>query len=153
EEERLACRAKLSALRTGPIYTPPNVEETLQVPGPLGGIPWGGVSVDPTRRLLITNVNHQPFPFRLIPRAEEEGERRRSPRGLFSQEGTPYAVRLEPPVSGASGLPCVRPPWGKLVAVDAVTGEVRWQVPLGVEVAARGIPGAEAWGSHNMGGT
>ena len=29
-------------------------------------------------------------------------------------------------------LPCIRPPWGKLVAVDANTGEIAWSTRLGV---------------------
>ena len=29
-------------------------------------------------------------------------------------------------------LPCIRPPWGKLVAVDANTGEIAWETRLGI---------------------
>ena len=29
-------------------------------------------------------------------------------------------------------LPCIRPPWGKLVAVDANTGEIAWSTRLGI---------------------
>jgi glucose dehydrogenase len=29
-------------------------------------------------------------------------------------------------------LPCQRPPWGRLNAVDGSTGEILWQVPLGL---------------------
>jgi quinoprotein glucose dehydrogenase len=32
-------------------------------------------------------------------------------------------------------LPCQRPPWGRLNAVDASTGELLWQVPLGLNTA------------------
>ena len=28
--------------------------------------------------------------------------------------------------------PCFRPPWGRLTAVDAKTGDFAWQVPLGI---------------------
>jgi quinoprotein glucose dehydrogenase len=29
------------------------------------------------------------------------------------------------------GIPCVRPPWGQLTAVDMVHGTIKWQIPLG----------------------
>ena len=29
-------------------------------------------------------------------------------------------------------LPCFKPPWGRLIAVNAATGDVAWEVPLGV---------------------
>ena len=29
------------------------------------------------------------------------------------------------------GIPCVKPPWGTLTAVDMVHGTIKWQVPLG----------------------
>src|SRR5690349_22324140 len=29
------------------------------------------------------------------------------------------------------GIPCVKPPWGKLTAVDMVHGTIKWQIPLG----------------------
>ena len=32
-------------------------------------------------------------------------------------------------------LPCQRPPWARLVAVNANTGDIAWQVPLGVTEA------------------
>jgi quinoprotein glucose dehydrogenase len=31
-----------------------------------------------------------------------------------------------------ANLPCQRPPWGRLVAVNANTGDIAWQVPLGL---------------------
>jgi len=38
--------------------------------------------------------------------------------------------------TGADGkkvsLPCIRPPWGRLIAVNGNTGDIAWAVPLGV---------------------
>ena len=44
------------------------------------------------------------------------------------------------PLKDASGrtianLPCQRPPWARLVAVDANTGEIAWQSTLGLTEA------------------
>ena len=43
-------------------------------------------------------------------------------------------------VFGVDGVPCNKPPWGYLVAVDLNRGEVRWQVPSGEgEGGVRGL--------------
>ena len=43
-----------------------------------------------------------------------------------------------------SGTPCIKPPWGELVAVHPDSGKISWRVPLG-EIGA-------AQGSVNLGG-
>ena len=69
---------------------------------------------------------------RLIPRAQYTAEQKTD---KFSMEfapqwGTPYGVARTLLLSPA-GMPCNAPPWGTLAAVDANTGQVKWQVPLG----------------------
>jgi quinoprotein glucose dehydrogenase len=56
-------------------------------------------------------------------------------------------------LASPKGLPCNRPPWGSLVAIDLATGEQRWQVPLGQVPELAKVPGSEQWGSPNMGGS
>ena len=54
-------------------------------------------------------------------------------------EGSPLPYRRRGPrpanfevrIGGAS-LPCQEPPWGQLTAVDASTGNVVWQQPIGI---------------------
>ena len=50
------------------------------------------------------------------------------------------------------GLPAIAPPWGTLNALDLVTGDLIWKVPLGEypELVAKGIRNT---GSMNYGGT
>ena len=49
-------------------------------------------------------------------------------------------------------MPCQNPPWGRLSAVNAKTGDIVWQVPLGIveELEAKGIKGT---GTLNSGGS
>ena len=59
------------------------------------------------------------------------------------QLGTPYAMRRRTFMSGL-GIPCIKPPWGTLAAVDMVHGTIKWQVPLGVAPLVHlnvGMPG------------
>ena len=46
------------------------------------------------------------------------------------QAGTPYGMRRAAFKSGL-GIPCVKPPWGVLTAVDMEHGTIKWQIPLG----------------------
>ena len=47
-------------------------------------------------------------------------------------------------------LPCFKPPWARLVAVEAATGDIAWEVPLGISEL---LPeGKQRVGSRNVGG-
>lgn len=50
-----------------------------------------------------------------------------------------------------NGVPAIAPPWGTLNAIDLLTGEIRWKVPLGEypRLAAKGIRDT---GTMNFGG-
>jgi quinoprotein glucose dehydrogenase len=51
------------------------------------------------------------------------------------------------------GVPCTRPPWGTISAVDLDTGQIRWQRPFGTQPT--GLPGLNtpaSWGAPNLGG-
>ena len=103
-------------------------------PGNAGGSNWGGIAFDPQRQLAIANTINLPFVVALIPRERLQDEIR---SGLYDdfdfsrQEGTPYAMRRTSFTSDL-GIPCVKPPWGQLTAVDMTRGTIKWQIPLGV---------------------
>jgi quinoprotein glucose dehydrogenase len=126
-----ACRSTFRTLRNSGVFTPPSIEGSLHVPGNIGGLHWGGIAWDGQHRLLIAPVNRLPAIIRLIPRAQFETAKRAFPsRETTEQDGAPYSMSREF-FRGPSGAPCIAPPWGELVAIDADSGEVAWRVPLG----------------------
>jgi quinoprotein glucose dehydrogenase len=130
-EDLAACRATFRTLRNEGVFTPPSAQGSLHVPGNIGGLHWGGAAWDPTRRLLIAPVNHLPAIIRLLPRAQYDEVRRAHPeRETTEQDGTPYSMSRQFFLS-PTGRPCVAPPWGTLVAVNADSGTIAWRVPLG----------------------
>jgi quinoprotein glucose dehydrogenase len=92
---------------------------------------WSGYAFDPERNLLLVPTNNLPAEAKLIPRDQFEDARRTGPDGDYArQQGAPYGMYrrfLQAP----SHLPCVKPPWGMLTAIDMVWGTIRWQIPLG----------------------
>lgn len=158
DKDRAYCREKIGSLRNEGIFTPPSLKGSLAIPGNVGGMNWSGMSFDPSRNLLFVNTNILPYEVKLIPRDDyskmvESGETNRMKGEFGRQTGTPYAMYRAPLLS-PSGTPCAPPPWGKLTAVDMVSGQVRWDVPLGIlpPLAIVGGKAAE-FGSINLGGS
>lgn len=130
-QDREACRAAIKQLRNEGVFTPPSLQGSLMVPGNLGGMTWSGYAFDPQRSVLVTNSNNLVAVAKLIPRAKFEAPGWHSEDGDYGdQTGAPYGLYrrfLQSP----SDLPCGRPPWGTLTAVDMTQGRIRWQIPLG----------------------
>src|SRR5262249_10551218 len=63
--DREACRAKIEALRSEGVFTPPSVRGTVALPGNVGGMNWSGGAFDPARRLFVTNANNLPMEVHL----------------------------------------------------------------------------------------
>ena len=152
--DRAACRRRIEGHRSDGVFAPPSLRGTVAFPGFIGGMEWGGVGYDPERGLLVTNTNRVAMVATLIPREEAGTGAAAAEHGRFSvapQEGTPYAVKREALLSPL-GIPCSRPPWGMLHAVDLRTGALVWEVPLGRLSDITGVPTPMAWGSPNLGG-
>jgi quinoprotein glucose dehydrogenase len=153
EADRQWCRAEISKLRTGSIFTPPSLQGTLLLPGNIGGQNWGGMAYDPARDLLVLPTNHIAAEVRLIPRNDFESMRDSRGRKLDGdwefapQHGTPYGMMRRILLS-PKRVPCTAPPWGTLVAISGSSGDKKWEVPFG-QFSPR-FP-AE-WGSISLGG-
>jgi quinoprotein glucose dehydrogenase len=143
-EERLACLAQFDRMTAGPVFTPPSLKGIIMYPGYAGGTVWGGMSYSPEQHLLVTNQLRLPFWVRLTARPEGETG--------GNQEGTPYTMSRAM-LASPGGLPCSRPPWGTIVAVDVATGERRWEMPLGVHEDTVAGVAARIRGLPNLGGS
>jgi quinoprotein glucose dehydrogenase len=124
------CRDLFDSVRGGRIYTPIGTDRTLVVPGNLGGANWSGAAFDPESRRLYVNVNELPLVASLATAPDRAPSINHYRRFVDEQ-----------------GWPCVKPPWGRLVAIDLQTGGVVWESPLGnverpqaVGVPATGLP-------------
>jgi len=149
--DKRECRKKIEALRHDGIYTPPSLEGSVQYPGFVGGMNWGSVSVDPQRRVVITNVQRIAGSITLVPREKEASYSPNNILGLEPQEGSPYALDRVALLS-SSGAPCNPPPWGQLVAIDTATGEKKWEVTLGTTRDRAPWPIWLPLGTPNLGG-
>ena len=132
--DRHKCRELIKTFRSEGIYTPPSEGPgTLLTPGSAGGANWGGAAFDAQRNLMIVNVNRVAQVVQMIPRADipgVEGISLANGKDVAAATGTPYGTRRDWLLSPL-GAPCTAPPWSELVAVDLVSGDVRWRVPLG----------------------
>jgi quinoprotein glucose dehydrogenase len=158
EAEWIAATERIKQFTSGGIFTPPSYGGTIITPGNVGGIHWGGMSYDPGRGLLVTNINHLAAIIRMIPRDSLEMAERQNKDLIRAetgrQAGTPYVMKRDYLFKVDTGGMKIQtaPPWGTLLAIDMKTGEKKWEVPLGFMLDPRKYPGAEKWGSLNLGG-
>src|SRR5690606_27784318 len=74
EADREKAKKRIASLRNEGTFTPPSLQGTMVAPSNAGGVHWGGVSYDPQRHLLITNINRLVAVIRLIPREKLQEE-------------------------------------------------------------------------------
>ncbi len=105
---------------------PPKV--TVNFPGGLGGANWGGIAHD-RRAGHVLVVSQDVGALGWIEKAKGGSPvpyDKNTPERVGPGRGS-FDVRI-----GDSNWPCQKPPWGRLTAINASTGDVVWQVPLGV---------------------
>lgn len=128
--DQMSCRTTYNKLRyDGNPWTPSTEQGSLIFPGNIGVFNWGSVAVDPDRQILIAAPVRLAYTYNLIKRTPETAEKR-----LFTQDGTPYwnenfkgdyAIRIKQ-FASELGVPCIAPPWGRMVGVDLTTGKTEW---------------------------
>lgn len=138
--DQLWCRIKFRQARYDGPMTPPGVTPSITYPSYLGGMDWGGVSVDPERHLMVVNWNRMANYSRLLPRAEVPNLKPAGRDGMHigqpgPQIGTPFAIDTGAFLSPL-GMPCTQPPFGKIAVVDLVARKVVWQRPFGTAAAS-----------------
>jgi quinoprotein glucose dehydrogenase len=138
-------------------FTPPSLRGALEYPGLGGGINWGGMSIDPVRQRLVVQLQTMPFVIKLVPRKDyvpaTGDDAKNELVALNPQEDTPY-VAVRKPFLSPLMLPCTKPPWGRIAAIDLKSGEVIWDHELGnLHNLAPLIGDRLKYGTPNSGGS
>jgi quinoprotein glucose dehydrogenase len=109
---------------------------TLSFPGATGGASWGGVASDPKTGYVFVETKDSPLTGWV--EKKREGVRYENANLPYDRiNGTVGAFSA--PIKDASGksvnVPCYRPPWSRIMAVNANTGDIAWQTTLGTNEA------------------
>jgi quinoprotein glucose dehydrogenase len=119
------------------VYRAPGAPPTSSVifPGAIGGVNWGGTASDPTTGYVYMYSSE----YGSIGWIQKMPEGSKVPYQQASILGDPIRSKFWERKTDAKGRtlgeeswPCQKPPWGRLTAVNAATGEFAWQIPLGV---------------------
>jgi quinoprotein glucose dehydrogenase len=112
------------AFRLGPIFTPPSLANapdgtsgTLMLPHATGGANWEGGAFDPETNVLYVGSFTNPFIAVLEPPPQPSDIR-------YISGGGAQLPWLQ-------GLPLIKPPWGRITAIDMNKGEHLWQIANG----------------------
>jgi glucose dehydrogenase len=108
----------------GPIYTPPTLLEpdgsnlgTVMIPGALGAAAWEGGAVDPETGVLYVGSATTVTGVALAPDPDATDMR--------------YIQSLQASTPTVRGLPIMKPPYGRITAIDLRSGEHLWMIPNG----------------------
>ena len=130
------------------LYKAPDAapRSTIQFPGGTGGVNWGGPAVDPERGIVYASAQETSLIGWVQDKDPDEtysfeavGSRQPFDRASINGVGPFFSFTA--PLSGeyddngrpvGAVLPCQRPPWGRLVAVDANSGRILWASTLGL---------------------
>ncbi|MBJ22708.1 MAG: pyrroloquinoline quinone-dependent dehydrogenase [Deltaproteobacteria bacterium] len=143
-----ACAQKLAGLRNEGIFTPPSEKGSVLYPAIAGGANWPGGAVDRRTGILYVPVTNIAMvtTLPLLP----DVLRRSVFAGLLPghrRVAKAAAEKIEPRGGGpfrVNGQPCLKPPWGMLVAVDLARGKILWRVAAGK--TPDGVDGAAGFG-------
>ena len=118
EAMRIAAQYKKGPMFTPvSVYNPPNNLGTLMIPDAVGGANWQGGVFDPETGTLFVSSSTVLRPMSL-----------EAAPGLSDMD---YVAFMGSSRIGPFGLPLVKPPYGRITAIDLNTGNHKWMVPNG----------------------
>lgn len=133
--DQMSCRIRFKQARyDGNPWTPPEPSGSIIYPGNVGVFNWGSVAVDPQRQILIATPLRIAHYYNLYKRGPGDEEKRMVSKpgsGIFNEnfQGS-YAISIRQFASSLD-IPCVAPPWGRMVGVDLKTGKTAWMRRIG----------------------
>ena len=112
----------------GWLYDPPTVARpdmlgTLQLPNSTGGVNWPGGAADPETGFFYIYTKTQIGALGLV------NDPDRSDMDFI--RGRPDGVGFRDASTSIDGFPMIKPPWGRITAIDMNVGEIAWQIPHG----------------------
>ena len=102
----------------GALYTPPSAKGTIAMPGIIGGASWAGAAVDPDKGIIYIPSYTYPAIITLN-------------KAKDSKADYAYAGALVFGPNGPRGLPLIKPPYGRITAIDLNTSKHKWTQPVG----------------------
>ena len=137
-------KAIMRQFQTGPLYTPPSLKGTLNLPGWAGGANWTGAAFDPERRILYIPSQASPIAVKLK-------------QGNPDETNFDYVrSRSVNRVRGPKGLPLIKPPYARVTAINMDSGDHLWMSVNGdgprQKVIDMGLPDPGPLGASWSGG-
>ena len=123
-ELRAEALANIERFDYGPLFTPPSLRGTINLPGWAGGGGWQGSAVDPDTGIMYIPSATSEIVVQLVEPEEGNSDFNFVRGGVTS-------------VNGPQGLPLTKPPYGRLTAIDLNTGDHLWMVPHGEGIRQR----------------
>jgi quinoprotein glucose dehydrogenase len=156
-ELRAEAVAQVAKYKVGPIFTAPTVSKlegplgTLVLPSATGGTNWPGGSYDPETHTLFVYSQTNVSALGLLPPPDVkvsdmnfvQGSATvgvRNTGGSGAGAGADSAPAPAPPPAAAEGggagvtvrgLPLIKPPYGRITAIDLESGTIKWQIAHG----------------------
>jgi quinoprotein glucose dehydrogenase len=148
----------VSKYKIGPIFTPPSVSKmegplaTLVLPSATGGTNWPGGSYDPDTHTVFVYSQTNVSPLGLVPPPDVKvsdmfyvqgsataGVRTNGGSGAGAGADSAPAPAPAAPAGGEGGgaaitvrgLPLIKPPYGRITAIDLERGTIKWQIAHG----------------------
>jgi quinoprotein glucose dehydrogenase len=154
-ELRAEAEKLIEKYRIGPLFTPPALSKidgplaTITSPGTNGGANWPGGSYDPETHTVYVFSQNASAALGLVPSPDpklSDMEYVKGIAGVRPQPSMPAGAAPAPASAGSGaggtagggdpgitvrGLPLLKPPYGRITAINLDRGEIVWQIAHG----------------------